>query len=805
VKKRFPILCALVCAFVTLPLVAASYVVPPDDVFVRKADVVVLARAESSYVRETPESGIETVYEFTVAETLEGDSQTKVTLSIPGGAINGHFKMIGGAPTFEIGTEYLLFLTARGAGRHSLTDFALGAFEFTDDGHRRLVQRGGDVVGWDLDGEPHRERQRDAAAFLDYIREIGRGGTPQANYFVSHAATADQIDDRAHTATTSFSGTTYTSVIGSPAGCPAGGCGARWNSFPSPVSWTMGNTEPGAPGSPAGQTAVAAAFGAWNGGGANINYTLGATNTGNLKGITDAADGINNIVFEKDLSQFAPAFSCSTGGLLGVGGVSNGTTPLNTKNGENYFTTTEVDVSMNKGIANCTALFNSGDFNSAVTHEVGHTLGFRHSDQDRNNTPGNTCNSSTMECTNTAIMNHQVPNGLNAHLQTWDLNAVATVYGSGPVCTNPGISVQPAGSTITQGQSANLSVTATGTSPTYIWYVGNPPSTSSPVPGGTSASIFVSPTSTTNYWVRVSACSTSVDSNAATVTVNQPVCNAPQITGQPQNQTTTSGNSAQLTVNATGTALTYQWFNGNSGDTSSPVQGGTFATIFVSPTTTTNYWVRVSGQCGTPQNSNTVTVTIGACPTPSISGASAVPSAIQVGQSSSLAATVTNAGGGSQWYVGTPPDKSNPVPQSGPNVTVTPATTTTYWLQAVSSCGAASVNSNIVTVTVGSTPPPCVPPAISTQPPSQQVVAGLPTTLTVTASGTTPLHYQWYKGPTGNKSTPTGTDSSSFTTDAINSTTQYWVEVTNSCTNGVAQSATATLTPFVSRHRSTRH
>src|SRR5206468_11391026 len=94
-----------------------------------------------------------------------------------------------------------------------------------------------------------------------------------------------------------------------------------------------------------------------------------------------------------------------------------------------------------------------------------------------------------------------------------------------------------------------------------------------------------------------------------------------------------------------------------------------------------------------------------------------------------------------------------------------------------SSCGAASANSNVVTVTVGNS---CAVPTV-TQPANQTVVAGLTTTITVSAGGTAPLHYQWYKGPAPNKSTPVGTDSSTLTTDAVNSTLQYWVEVTNSC------------------------
>src|SRR5205807_1609824 len=105
------------------------------------------------------------------------------------------------------------------------------------------------------------------------------------------------------------------------------------------------------------------------------------------------------------------------------------------------------------------------------------------------------------------------------------------------------------------------------------------------------------------------------NSNTVTVTVT---CVNPAINQQPSGTSITSGSNAQLTVGATGTSLTYQWYQGTAPDTSSPVPGGAGSSVFVAPTTNTNYWVRVSGQCGTPQNSNTVTVTVGACATPTV-------------------------------------------------------------------------------------------------------------------------------------------------------------------------------------------
>jgi uncharacterized protein (TIGR03437 family) len=82
-------------------------------------------------------------------------------------------------------------------------------------------------------------------------------------------------------------------------------------------------------------------------------------------------------------------------------------------------------------------------------------------------------------------------------------------------------------------------------------------------------------------------------------------------------------------------------------------------------------------------------------------------------------------------------------------------------------------------------------PAITTQPASQSIASGQSATLTVAASGTAPLTYQWYQGASGDTASPVGSNSSAFTTPALSSTTKYWVRVSNSA--GAADSATATI------------
>ncbi|MBN2431467.1 MAG: hypothetical protein JXQ27_08320 [Acidobacteria bacterium] len=88
------------------------------------------------------------------------------------------------------------------------------------------------------------------------------------------------------------------------------------------------------------------------------------------------------------------------------------------------------------------------------------------------------------------------------------------------------------------------------------------------------------------------------------------------------------------------------------------------------------------------------------------------------------------------------------------------------------------------------------PPSIVTSPQNVTICSGDSTLLAVSATGTPPLHYQWYQGSTGDTSTPVGADSSSYQTPALTATTTYWVRVSNSF--GDADSAAATVTVVTS-------
>jgi hypothetical protein len=122
----------------------------------------------------------------------------------------------------------------------------------------------------------------------------------------------------------------------------------------------------------------------------------------------------------------------------------------------------------------------------------------------------------------------------------------------------PAITTQPVNRTVTAGQTASFSITASGDSLSYQWKKNGAaisgatsPSYNTPVTG--------TPDSGTQFTCTVSNSAGSVTSNPATLTVNAATI-APSITSQPGNRTVIAGQTASFSVSVSGTApFTYQW------------------------------------------------------------------------------------------------------------------------------------------------------------------------------------------------------------------------------------------------------
>ncbi len=748
--------------FAAASLQAVTYVVPSDRDLVRMADAIVIASAVESHPQRNELGGIETATTFRIDDQLKGGRSAELTVIEPGGSFDGHIMFIPGSPRFVNGTRYLLFLHRMPSGKLTVHGLGLGKFDFTSDIEgQALVSRGGDesAIGWNPDGSIYTERLRSAPQFLDFVRTVAKFPTAPVgeNYFAPHSTGVSAsliLRPAPNFVPSDYLFTDNNPPLRVPGGTASFGYCCSPTFQPSPLD---------------GPAAAAGGVALWNGTGV-IHYTISGTNTA-MGGVT-TPDDINTILFND--SRIDSTFGS---GVVAVGGVLNAV-GTHTFGGQTFFSSSELDVAVATN-SNFNSAIGQAIFNAVLAHELGHTLGFRHADGSGTITsPPPNC-AAPMPCSTgqQAIMEHLVG---RTSLGQWDMDAANTVYGSG--CNPPSISVQPQSTSITAGNSATLSVTASGTGDTYQWFTGAP-GTGSPINGATGSSVQVNPSTTTTFHVRVTACGTTVNSSAATVTVS---CLNPSITTQPQSQSITAGTTVNLTVGANGSSPTYQWFQGTPG--SGTPTGQTTATITVGPPSTTSFYVVVTA-CGQTATSNVATITVAPCTSPSI---------VTHPQSTSILAggttTLTVAANGSnltyQWFIGTSGNTGNPIAgATGPSLVVSPNTQTSYWVRVTASCNSNFANSNTATVSIGVA---CSTTLTSVTSSANPVLPGASFALTANATTTSgTLSYQWFSGALNDTSSGVLGASQTFTTSET-ATTNYWVKVTASC-GGSPQTAQLTV------------
>jgi hypothetical protein len=763
----------LVSAFLValaVPAFAVTYLVPPDGEIVRAAKAIVIATGMGSYSVQGDDGRMTyTIYKLRVDDVLKGELHVAETIEIrePGGCLGTRCISFPGMPEYRPGERAVVFLESD-RGRWSTWSGALGKFNFVHDARgRKLLVRGGtegEIFGWDSVGNAHVEPFRDEERFLAYVRAEAGGTRAVANYIGARADVTFARTIRPDSNSKGFSASNYVvqlarwkCIFDQPPASMAG-CGGN-----SSVSFTLFGTASGVNGPAAANAGMAA----WNGDAlSNVNYVAGNSVAA---APWNRGDALSSIHFDDD----ADTAVCGAQ-AIGCGGATFDSTNPHMFDGTSFAEIVAGDVAVKTGFTSSQAYYGQ-----VVCHELGHTLGFRHSDQ---GTPS----------TSSAIMVSSSNSGspLGAVLQTWDRDAVSTVYNPSPAgtCTPASISNQPQDKSIVSGQPANVAVTAAGDTPlTYQWFFGaSNTDTSNPVAGQTTATLTHAPTSTTSYWVRVNGCnSSSVASRVVTVTVT--ACTPPSINSQPQGTTIASGNSATLTVGAAGSApFTYQWYVGTPQDTSSPI-GTNTSSILVFPTATTTYWVRVTGQCAPVANSTaaTVTVTGSTCPDITI----APPTANQ--QSNGTYNLTVNASSQGrpltyQWFQGSVPG-SGTLLNTGQTVNVpAPTGPVSYWVKVFNDCGKQANSATVVTIS------PCELANITTEPADQSIGNGASATLTIAFTSPTNTTVTWYRGVAPDKTNQAGTGAS-LNTGPLTTTTQYWATVTNTCGEKLTRTATITV------------
>jgi hypothetical protein len=274
-------------------------------------------------------------------------------------------------------------------------------------------------------------------------------------------------------------------------------------------------------------------------------------------------------------------------------------------------------------------------------------------------------------------------------------------------------------------------------------------------------------------------------------------CTPPAITGTSGAGSVPYNSSRQLEValNASTTLpVTYQWYRGMSGDTTTPVGTNNNKYTISNVTGTMNHWVRVTSQCGTnvAVSSDTITVTAEPCNEPQITKH---PTGTRVTPGNTATLNVDASGTSTltvKWFEGTSNlDESKEVGSGFTFTTPALSEQKSYWAKVSNACGTA--RSNVATILVGTA---CVPATIINQPNSITIPLGTGTTLNVTPSGDSPFSYQWFAGdsPDQTQPIPGATNSAlplpEFT---VAGTYKYWVRVSNDCGQTPARSSTITV------------
>jgi hypothetical protein len=275
-----------------------------------------------------------------------------------------------------------------------------------------------------------------------------------------------------------------------------------------------------------------------------------------------------------------------------------------------------------------------------------------------------------------------------------------------------------------------------------------------------------------NYTVAVKNSLGTVTSSPATLTVDA----APVITTQPASLTVVAGGSATFSVVATGNpAPSYQWnFAGAA------ITGATSASLTLSGVQLSqagSYTVTISNSLGSV-TSKAAVLTVDAAP---VITTQPVSQTVVSGANVTFSITTTGYPAPTyQWYL----NGAAITGATKATYTITGAKAAnagTYTVKASNSQGSAT--SNAATLVVN------VPPAITTQPASQSVSAGVTVTFSVVATGTPVLDYQW----TFDGSPISGATSSSLVLTNVQSANVGNYSVTVSNDAGVVTSKTVTL------------
>ncbi len=246
------------------------------------------------------------------------------------------------------------------------------------------------------------------------------------------------------------------------------------------------------------------------------------------------------------------------------------------------------------------------------------------------------------------------------------------IAGTNVVTVNPNLEITalPASQTNCPGTTAHFIVGATGVGLTYQWYKG-----ASTLSGQTNSSLIltnVSAADAGDYSVVVNSSCRGPLTNTAALVVNDDL----HVVTPLSDEVACVGGNALLSVTATGSGLSYQWYKGSSllgQETSSSL-----LLTNVSLASTGLYRVVITGQCGTPATNE---ATLSVSPVPEAPLFLADQTNCAGFPNPPLTVSVTNVGVTVDWYNG-PTNGALLVASNTPSITPLGTVTTTYYAEA---------------------------------------------------------------------------------------------------------------------------
>jgi hypothetical protein len=364
----------------------ASVIAPPPNLgdLARISRTVVFAEAQGSR-SELHGKAPYTVTTFRVLQQVAGEPLGRAfEVQEAGGAVGNVGMAVAGAPAFEKGGRYLLFLDPASRGRWQTKMLAYGVLR-EQGGVLRPIPQAAELSLVPRPGvEPVGTYRK--AELLQHLAAVASGAAPWHRE-AAEVATPEKAQAADQTSGAGMAGAALTSA---PPACAyvtdQGGIPLRWFGFETSGSTFVWHTTPGQTGiADGGVSAVQNAAAAWTNDPNSVVKLNYAGSRGTTATCPDALEGTNEVVFNDLCNQIPDLTACSgsvppgwgspcCGQVAIYGTFYNPSAPTVAYDGVNWHPITGFSVVVNNG-SQC---LGETDFAEMMTHFEGHGLGFDH-------------------------------------------------------------------------------------------------------------------------------------------------------------------------------------------------------------------------------------------------------------------------------------------------------------------------------------------------------------------------------------------------------------------------------------------